>query len=67
MRIRSVLEVRIELQFSSAKRVEEYIESILKCLKGKIEEIFFGICSIFEKNIIPRSIDDKLINKGGPI
>jgi hypothetical protein len=65
MRIRSVLEVRIELQVSSAERVEEYIESILKCLKDKIEEILFRICSIFENSIIPRSIDDKLINRGG--
>jgi hypothetical protein len=66
MRIRSVLEVRNELQLYSVERMEEYIESILKCLKDEIEEIFFRICSIFENSIIPMSIDKKLINRGGP-
>tara|TARA_B110000014_G_scaffold211914_1_gene164211 strand:+ start:112 stop:351 length:240 start_codon:yes stop_codon:yes gene_type:complete len=65
MRILSVLEVRIELQLSSAEIVEEYIESMLKYLKNEIEEIFFRICSIFENNRIPMSIDKRLINRGG--
>tara|TARA_Y100000996_G_scaffold323553_1_gene259611 strand:+ start:1309 stop:1548 length:240 start_codon:yes stop_codon:yes gene_type:complete len=47
--------------------IEKYIESTLKWVNGKIEDILFRICSCFENSTIPKSMDKRLINKGGSI
>tara|TARA_B100001750_G_scaffold228160_1_gene222381 strand:+ start:466 stop:732 length:267 start_codon:yes stop_codon:yes gene_type:complete len=57
--------VREELQISSVEIIERYIESALKYVNGKIEDIPFRICSCFKNSTIPNSTDKRLINKGG--